>query len=337
MIIEDITITTDAEDGNHVTVTGRSLESILDRRVVYYRTIINGNLQSGIQKLLNENLINPGDADRKIPHMRFVVNDDPRVTELTMNGNYLGENLLDIVQDLCEVNDLGFKIVYNEENGTLDFSLYYGEDRSYDQDKNPWVVFSPDYDNLLGSNYYESYANLKTAAVIAGSDSDEMGQEVVDVDGKPSMKGLDRREMFVDGSDIERPQTEVNEESIRERLEKRGKKEWEIQEAIDSAVAQAEAQDRANFRAQLSQKGYEELSKTYITEAFDGTIEAVRQYVLGRDFSLGDVVQIRNQYDKQAPSRITEVVRTHDVEGESIVPTFTTLIGGANKGDTPLE
>ena len=35
MIVEKIQITSDTEDGNHVTVTGRSLESILDRRIVW--------------------------------------------------------------------------------------------------------------------------------------------------------------------------------------------------------------------------------------------------------------------------------------------------------------
>ena len=34
MIIEELQTDTDAEEGNHLTVTGRSLESILERRVV---------------------------------------------------------------------------------------------------------------------------------------------------------------------------------------------------------------------------------------------------------------------------------------------------------------
>lgn len=337
MIIEDVSMSTDAEDGDHLTVTGRSLESLLDRRVIFTRTIISGSLQAGIQQLLNENAISPDDESRKIPGLRFVWNNDSRIEALTMEGNYLGEELLSVIEELCDVNDLGFKIAYNEAESSFDFSLYYGEDRSYDQDKNPWVVFSPDYDNLLGSNYYESYKNLKTAAVVAGSENDEMGQEIVDVDGRPEMTGLDRREMYVRGSDIQRPDVEVNEESIRARWEKRGKTESFIQEKIAEETAQAEAQSRADFRAQLAAKGREELAKTYITESFDGTIEAVRQYVYGRDFFIGDVVQIRNQYDKEAPSRITEVVWTHDVEGESLVPTFTTMLGGANKGDIPLE
>lgn len=37
MIIEDINITSDTEDGNKLLVTGRSLESILERRIIWGR------------------------------------------------------------------------------------------------------------------------------------------------------------------------------------------------------------------------------------------------------------------------------------------------------------
>lgn len=331
MILEDIQIDTDAEDGPHLTLTGRSLESLLDRRVVAYRTVLNGNLQSAIQRLLNENAIYPSDSERRIPGLRFIWNNDPRLTKLTCDLNLLGEDLLTVVQDQCELNDLGFRILYNEDSGTFDFMLYFGEDRSYDQEQNPHVVFSPQYENLLSSNYYQSSRNLRTAAVVAGDANYEYGQEIVDVDGKPELTGLDRRELYVDGSDIETPEPTVNEDSIRERLEKRGKTETEIQAAIDQAMNDAIAQSTAQYRLQLQQKGQEELSKTYATESFEGEIEAIRQYVYGRDFFIGDVVQVRDAYDREASSRITEVVRSHDVSGETLIPTFTTLLGGANK------
>ena len=64
MIIEKIRINSDSENGNHITVTGRSLESILDRRIVWGQKTITGNLQNGIRTLLNENVISPADNKR---------------------------------------------------------------------------------------------------------------------------------------------------------------------------------------------------------------------------------------------------------------------------------
>lgn len=66
MIVEDRKIESDAENGNHFTVTGRSLESILERRIIWKQTILSGNFQNGIKKLLDENIINPSDASRKV-------------------------------------------------------------------------------------------------------------------------------------------------------------------------------------------------------------------------------------------------------------------------------
>lgn len=330
MIIEAVEIITNAEEGDHMKLSGRSLECLLERRVVAYRTIIRGSLQNGISRLLDENLINPSDLERKIPKLRFIRNSDPRVTKLNCELNLLGEYILDVVEDVCQLNELGFKITYNEEEDTLDFMLYYGEDRSYAQETNPWVVFSPGFDNLLSSNYLKTSRNLKTAAVIGGDANYERGQEVVDVDGKPELRGIDRREMYVDGSDVELPEPTVNEESIRERLEKKNKTEEEIQAAIQKALAVAVEQTTAVYRHQLEQKGLEELSKTYVTESFEGEIEASRQYIYGKDFFIGDVVQVLDKYGKEASSRIVEVVKSHDLTGEIMTPTFTTLVGGSN-------
>lgn len=49
MIIEKDLIESDPEEGNRITVSGRSLESILDRRIVWGQRILDGNLQSAIK------------------------------------------------------------------------------------------------------------------------------------------------------------------------------------------------------------------------------------------------------------------------------------------------
>lgn len=343
-IIEDITIETDAEDGDHIRITGRTLESILDRRVVYTRTQIDMDLQSGIEKLLNENAIRPSDSARRIPQLRMIWNDDSRLEKLRMTAEYHGENLLDIVEEHCQTNELGFEIKFNERDSMFDFRLYFGEDRSYNQETNSWVVFSAAYNNLIGSNYFESFKELKTAAAVIGEDNGDYGQEVVLIDSYPNMTGLDRREMGIDASNIRWEVEAVDEEAIetevRESLWARangGKPERQIQQRIDERIATAEKNalnnGRSAVRAEMEQLGYEELNKTHITKTFEGEVEAIRQYVYGVDFFIGDVVQVRNQYGKEASSRITEVIQSHNINGYSLTPTFTTLIGSDNEGD----
>ena len=55
MIIEDIAISTNVENGAKLTITGRSLESILDRRIIWSAPTFSNNfgLQNGLKILLN--------------------------------------------------------------------------------------------------------------------------------------------------------------------------------------------------------------------------------------------------------------------------------------------
>lgn len=324
MIIEDLSIKTDPEAGTYLTVTGRSLESILERRCVWYRTSIEGSLQDGVKKLIEENIINPVDAVRKIPNFRFKTSTDQRITSLTMEGDYLGETLYDIISGVCQLNDLGFRVTYD---GTkyFDFELYYGEDRSYDQEKNPWVVFSPNYENLSDTSYFSSETTLKTAAVVIGSDSNEAGQAIIEVVGIEA-EGLDRRETSVDASGISTPSDKINEDAVKERGKSKGWSDEQIQAQIEKEKAEALKQSTEDYFNQLKQAGEESLAETYVTESFEGEIDATRQYIYERDFFMGDIVQIRNEYGMEAHSRITEVIRCHDLNGETLTPTFTSII-----------
>lgn len=331
MIIEDYEITTDQENGPHITVTGRSLESLLERRIVTQNTEIDGNLQNGIEDLLEENVYPFEDSDRTFSNLQFIPSTDSRITDLTLTASFFGETILEILEDVCTLYNIGFRMTYEDgADKCFKFQLYYGEDRSYAQETNPWVVFSPKYDNLTSSQYYESDRNLKTFALVAGDSYNEYGQEIVSVNGIPGYIGYERRELFVDASDIDVPTPEVDEDAIRSNLMSKDENTTEavIQQAISAAKRAAYLELLPTYRLQLEQRGYEELAKTYITKLFEGTIEASRQYIYGKDFFLGDIVQIQDQYGKEAFSRITEVVRAHDVSGEQISPTFTSLAEG---------
>ena len=66
-IIEDIKITYDDEGAEYLTATGRFSESLLERRIVWQQTQLSGTAENGLRNLINNNMINPAIADRKIP------------------------------------------------------------------------------------------------------------------------------------------------------------------------------------------------------------------------------------------------------------------------------
>ena len=147
MIIEGLKIVTDVEDGPRLYVTGSSLESILKRRIVWSKTVLNGNLQNGIKTLLDENIISPTDTSRKIPNFIFQASTDTDITKLEIARECDKENLYDLIVDICKTKKIGFKIVRNTSNQFV-FSLYAGKDHSYTQETLPFVAFSPKFDNL---------------------------------------------------------------------------------------------------------------------------------------------------------------------------------------------
>lgn len=290
MIVETRKIITDVDNGNRLIVTGKSLESILMRRIIWGQRILTGNLQNGIEALLNENLIDPVDETRKIYNFVFEASTDPIITVLEAEAQYNGENLYDAIQKLCRSASIGFKVTLSP-SGMFVFKLYAGADRSYDQLVNPYVVFSPSFDNLLGSNYIESKEPLKTVTLVAGEGEgiNRKQLEVACPDGQGS--GLSRREMFTDASGV-------------------------------SSTVDGGTLTEAEYNNQLTQKGSEDLSQNVAIISFEGQVDATRMYKYGEDFFMGDIVQIANEYDMETKVQIVEVVRSHNQSGTDVYPTF---------------
>ena len=291
MIIEDWIIKSDIENGNHITVTGRSLESILTRRIVWGQKTIRGNLQNGIKTLLNESIISPIDELRRIPNFIFEDSSDPAITNLTINAQYTGDNLYDVIHKICAERGIGFKITLNE-NKQFVFKLYAGVDRSYDQTSVPYVVFSPNFDNIINSNYMESNSSLKNITLVGG-EGEGSERKYLTV-GNTSVSGLERREIFTDARDI-------------------------------SSEVDGEALSDAEYNAQLTQRGNEKLAENIELTSFEGQTETTIMYRYQEHFFNGDIVQIANEYGHETKARIIEVVMSEDETGFSIYPTFKTL------------
>lgn len=290
MIIEKLRIASDAEDGNHITVTGRSLESILDRRIVWGQKTISGNLQNGIWTLLNENVISPSDSNRRISNFIFEASTDPAITSLKIDAQYTGDNLYDVINKICSERSIGFKVTLNDSKQFV-FKLYAGADRSYDQEVNPYVIFSPKFENIINSNYVESKSALKTVTLIGG-EGEGAARRYTTVGGG---SGLNRRELFTDARDI------------------------------SSDVGNGVVLTNAEYIAQLQQRGREKLAENTDVTSFEGQVETTVMFRYGEDFFNGDVVQIANEYGHETKARIVEIVMSEDEEGSSIYPTFKTI------------
>lgn len=204
MIIEKLEIDSDIEDGNKLLVSGRSLESILDRRIIWGQKTYSGSLQNAVESMLNDAFINPPASliDRKLSNFIFKKSEDERITSLTVDAQYTGDNLYDVIYNLCNDNSIGYRITLNDQDQFV-FELYVGEDRSYDQDYLPYVVFSKKFDNMEDSNFLQDNTEYKNAVLVGGEGEGALRKYKSVIETSSSDKsGLNRRETFVSATDV---------------------------------------------------------------------------------------------------------------------------------------
>lgn len=283
MVIEKINITTDAEEGDYITVSGRSLESILTRRIVLAQTNLNTTLQQAIYTLVDENAINATMGARRFPNLTLQT--PALATPEKVQAQITYDNLYDTVAKLCRTYGIGWRIT--RSGSLLEFGLYRGLDRSENQTVNPQVIFSPEFDNLINSSYNYDAENFKNAALIAG-EGEGTARKTWGINRTSA--GYDRYELYVDARDISSNNDEIG---------------------------------ISEYYNLLEQKGMTVLAEHIATYAFDGAVDTTLQYIYGSDYSLGDIVQVENAYGISATARIVEVIKSWSADGGyTAIPTF---------------
>lgn len=313
MVIETVEIETDAEEGPQLIVTGRSLESILDRRIVTSSQNFSGNLQSVLFAIIQNEVISSG-GTRRIPGFSLKTSSDSRITSISISElSIRGENVYDVVCSLCQANKVGWRILPKGAGG-FEFELYVGVDRSYAQSVNPYVAFSPSFENLLNSNYIKSFKSYKNSIYAVGTYQkevilqnkykDDNGEWVVEeqttyeeaevvtwqYSETATPSGLARREMFIDNGGVNDGE---------------------------------QGGEYATWNAVNKEKAIAELGEHQTTTAFEGELEATRQYIYREDFNIGDIVQVENEFGITGTVYISEIVFSQDANGITITPTFT--------------
>ena len=291
MIIETIKVETNVDDMDHFIVKGRSIECILERRIVWKRTDINDTkVQTAIKRLMNENVISPTDSSRAIPGVIFQDNADVILDAMKMNGQYTGDNLLEVITEICDTFKIGFKMIPNDNNQFI-FSLFVATDRSYDQETENYVVFSPKFDNIFNTAFTETDEKYKNVTLVMGDGEDEDRKRYV----VGTVSGLERRELYTDARDISSKDPEDPEQEI----------------------------PLTDYNKMLEQRGKEKLQETKREKTFETKLDPYQTFQYGRDFFIGDIVQVRNEFGIEGSARIVEYVMSESAEkGLEHYPTF---------------
>jgi len=276
------------ETGNVLTVSGRSLESMLKQRIVWYNTLLISQFQLAIFKLLDENIITPTDPDRiLISNIRYDTNLDERLLDMYTFVHLQGEYVSEVITSLCRTNGLGWSLLWDYTEKEYVFKLQIGVDRSYNQTDTPTIAFTTELENLLNPIYEESGIPERNVCCVVLSNIDDT-QTIVSVGDSI---GLERKEMFL------RASLDMTEEEI----------------------------GGSHREEALKGKGINALMDNPYHKFFDGEADAT-MYEYGRDYGLGDIIQTADSYGHEKAIRITEMIFSQNSEGIRSYPRFKDLV-----------
>lgn len=375
MKIEMVENAVDADGRAMLKLTGRSLEAILDDRTARNsfadlttmpKWAVTG-APGDIARFVFDQICrtNANFPDDQIPFLKpgsafppgnIEEPDEPISVEFGLTSVY------QVVKELCDAYDLGFRLVRNLDKSELYFDVYSGNDRTTLQNILDPVVFSPELDNLANVSSVTSIGNYKNVAYVFHPYA---VQTVVANGVSIEVEGFDRRVLTVDASDIDvspleyvltEDQTKAVQAGIdiapndvdKAALGKLLKKEWmtageatlvakyasstsplnatqrtHVQGAINTYTpVKSVAQGILNTA--LQQRGRDELSKNRQVSAFDGELSLVNNmYPYEITYQLGDLVEMRNIDGVTNQMRVTEQIFVSDGEGERAYPTLT--------------
>ena len=281
-VIESLKISQSADGGDYITASGRNVSSLLSRRIVWKQTTYSGKVEVVCRNIVRDAFVAPEMTSRLVDE--FQLGTLKGFSE-TVKIQFTGDNVEEAIQNLCKTYKIGYKVWLDYSTKHFIFDLYKGVDRSYEQEENPYVVFSAEFENLLSSEYTSDDMSYKNVAQVAGEGQGTARKKVV----VGSYSGLNRFETFVNASSVSTNDGEVNESS---------------------------------YNNLLRQQGLESLAELTTVESMDSEVAPNYSYKLGVDYNLGDIVEVANQYGIAISTRVTEIIESNDDTGYSCIPTF---------------
>ncbi|MDE6665519.1 MAG: siphovirus ReqiPepy6 Gp37-like family protein [Ruminococcus sp.] len=296
-IIESVQIDTDTENGDYLTVSGRFLMCLLERRIIYptFSTTVNKTYSEIVQEVVSQNAMN-NDIRRIIRLSLGLISGKcwSRTTKLQVSY----DNLMKWIYTICEKIGGTANIRLSKVNGEqyeMLLELSEGADRSVLQNENPHIIFSDVYTNLLSFSYSSDISVQQNFAYVLGKGEGEERKRTTYCDGdEPSF--LERYEVYVDAKDMADEQQEngetkpISEEEYIELLKERGK------ENIILPLTASESQI---------------------------TVQST-QFRYNTDYFVGDYVTVEHQrFGLMQPKiQIIGMIESFDQNGRSLTPTF---------------
>lgn len=283
-IIETIKISTDSENGEYLTVSGRFLTSLLSRRIIYPAfSATNSSCEGIVRSIITLNAISAG--VRNIPGLSMgTVTGDCWQKTMSLMVSY--ENLMEWIYLFCET--IGGSLNVRLDADSMKCDLFQGTDRSIKQTENPHVIFSDSYNNLLSFSYLSDSSVKKNFAYVFGCGEGTARKRTTCFYNKEPTY-LDRYEVYADKRDL----------------------------------SQEEGVSNGEYLTLLKRAGTEELVSPQILSEFTIATFST-QYKYNVDYFVGDYVTVEHKRFGliQPKIQLIGMIESFDSNGRNLTPTF---------------
>lgn len=273
-IIESISISYDKS--KEIVIKGRFASSYFYRRIIKGTYNFNGRVETSMRELVIK-------AD--IPGV--VLGSDNGYTEkVSYQATY--KNILTYIEKLSQASDIGFRLRPDFDEKKWIFETFKGVDRSDGQYDIPRVIFSQKNGDIEKAAYSANSKTYANVCYIGGQGEGSARQ--IEITGNTSSSGLDRREIFINGSDISK-------ENISD----------------------------FEYKNALIERGNTTLNSNMLAESLEKEDKIRGNYNYPSDYDLGDIVTNRFEYwGMSSNDRVTEINEVYEHGVMKTVPTFGT-------------
>lgn len=326
MFVESHTIGQDSDGHPELTLTGRTLETFLENRIIMptiygekwqvYRQYTPSEMISLLiwMHLQNQTGEDPTRAattmDQRVAISQFVTTDSTTMTQTAISWSLEAGVVYDIILDFLTLSNLGLR-TSRPING-------YGNLMSFDTSRTvsrgtPTKTYSG---SLNGSVYVDVYNGLDRTRNQSDRDAVIFHYDSGHIDDAAYLFSIKefKNEAAINSSlgttfvladldpPIVPPLSGINRRSM----------------YIDGGTKGSMSD--SDFLAAITQKAKIELKKHNRAALFDGTISPLSPYKYNTHYALGDKVTLLAEYGYEAQMIVSEYVRTEDLEGDRGYP-----------------
>lgn len=217
-----------------ITVQGYMASRYLNQRIIWSKMVMSGTPEFVMRKMVNDQVVNPTDPDRKMPRIFLGEFQDIDQDEIEKQVSY--DNLQEALTAVATAAELGYRLRLDIAEKKFFFEVYQGVDRTLGTE-HP-CIFTRDYGNVYTQTYSTDDSNYRNICLVGGPGEDD--ERILKSVGSAS--GIARYEMFYNSSGIS--QKDITQQELLAQMEQKGREKlasYYIAEAFESKINQQKA------------------------------------------------------------------------------------------------